>query len=87
MLCGMAGHRKVSNLRKTLGQNIVALRRKRDMTQEELGELADLHPTYVSSVENFRRNISIDAIEKIAKAFRVPAYELLRSEDPAVNKR
>lgn len=87
MLRGMAGNRKVSNLRKVLGQNIVAFRRERDMTQEELGELADLHPTYVSSVENFKRNISIDAIEKIAKAFRVPAFELLRPEDTSSGKR
>lgn len=82
MLHSMAASKKAPNLRKILGQNIVALRRKRDMTQEELGELADLHPTYVSSVENFKRNISIDAIEKLAKAFRVPAFELLRPEDP-----
>lgn len=87
MLCRMANSKKKSDLRKTLGQNIVAHRKKRGMTQEQLGELADLHPTYVSSVENFKRNISIDAIEKIARAFRIPAFELLRPDDSASSKR
>jgi transcriptional regulator with XRE-family HTH domain len=50
----------------------------REMTQERLGELADLHPTYISSVENYRRNVSVDAIERIAKALKVPPSELLK---------
>jgi transcriptional regulator with XRE-family HTH domain len=78
MLRDMARNKKIPNLRQVLGRNIVATRRMREMTQERLGELADLHPTYISSVENYRRNVSIDAIERIAKALKVPPSELLK---------
>ncbi len=38
------------------------------ITQEELAERADLHPTYVESAERGERNISLENIVSIAKA-------------------
>ncbi len=46
-------------------------------TQEELAYRSGLHRTYISSVERNGRNISIDAMEKIAEAFDVHIAELL----------
>ena len=42
---------------------------------EELAEIADLHRTYVGSVE---RDISIDNIEVLAKAVKKTCAELLK---------
>jgi len=50
----------------------------------DLADKADLHFTYVSSVECSKRNVSIDAMSRIARALGVPLSELLR-EDLAAN--
>jgi transcriptional regulator with XRE-family HTH domain len=47
------------------------------MSQEQLAELADLHRTYVGSVERGERNISIDNIEALAKALKKTCADLL----------
>ncbi|MBZ4373192.1 helix-turn-helix transcriptional regulator [Corallococcus sp. AS-1-6] len=50
------------------------------MTQEQLGELADLHPTYISSVERAERNVSIDTMEKLARALDLSLSALLAEQ-------
>ncbi len=59
-----------------LGLRIRQLRQERGMSQEELSFLAELDRTYITSVENGRRNISIINIEKIAKAFSMSIKDL-----------
>lgn len=39
---------------------------------------ADLHRTFLAHVEREARNISLDNVEKIAVAFGVQTYELLK---------
>jgi transcriptional regulator with XRE-family HTH domain len=43
-----------------------------------LAELAELHPTYVGSVERGERNISIDHMERLAAALGLDVMDLLR---------
>jgi transcriptional regulator with XRE-family HTH domain len=50
------------------------------MSQERLAELADLHRTYVGSIERRERNVSIDNVERLAFALGVDIADLL---DPA----
>jgi len=59
------------DIRKKFGQRIAYLRKKKGLSQEKLAELADLHRTYVGSVERGERNIALINIEKIAKALNV----------------
>ncbi len=58
-------------IRKKLGQRIKSLRKERSISQEELADIAGLDRTYINSVENGKRNISIVNIEKIAIAFGI----------------
>jgi transcriptional regulator with XRE-family HTH domain len=70
--------------RKLFARNVRALRRAREISQEELADAAELSRTYVSSVERGERNISIDNIGKLAAALGATPMALL---DPELAKR
>lgn len=53
-----------------------ALRSALGLSQEALAERADLHRTYVGSVERGERNIGLDNIHALADALDVPAADL-----------
>src|ERR1700742_3978862 len=65
--------------REVFAANLRMAREARGITQERLGELAALHPTYVSSVERGERNISIDTMERLAHALGIELADLLRA--------
>ena len=69
------------NVRNIVANNIKYYRKKRNFSQEKLAEIANLHRTYISSVERCERNISIENIEKIAKALNIEVYLLLKERD------
>jgi transcriptional regulator with XRE-family HTH domain len=60
-----------SDIKKRFGKAIRRRRRELDLSQEELAERAELHRTYISSVERGSRNVSIENIEKLAKALDI----------------
>jgi transcriptional regulator with XRE-family HTH domain len=64
--------------RKLLGQAIRKHRKKANLTQERLGELAQLNPKYIGEVERMEKTISVDALVRIAKAIGVPVRALVR---------
>ncbi|MGL4233395.1 MAG: helix-turn-helix domain-containing protein [Casimicrobium sp.] len=63
--------------RAVLAVNLIKLRNERGWSQEELAFECGLHRTFVAHVERQKRNISIDNIERLAKALSVPTDALL----------
>jgi len=55
-------------IQQNIGERIRDLREKRKHTQESLALKSGLDRTYINSVENGRRNISVQALEKIILA-------------------
>ena len=51
------------------------------MSQEDMAEASGLHRTYVGDVERGERNISIDNMEKMAKAVKKSLAELVLEID------
>ncbi len=67
-------------LRRILARNVLRRRKALDLSQEELADLAGMDRTWLSQLETTKAAVSIDIIEKIARAFEVDPAELLRTE-------
>lgn len=66
---------------RDFGARVKALRQARNWTQEELARRADLHRTYIGSVERSERNVSLLNIARIAKALGVSVTALLADDE------
>jgi transcriptional regulator with XRE-family HTH domain len=63
--------------RELIAANIRRLRKARNLSQEQLAEMAHLHRTYVSQLERCVTNISINRLERLARILGVEVSELL----------
>ncbi len=63
------------DVKEKIGQRIRELREAQSMSQKDLSYAADLDRSYIASVENGQRNISIVNIEKVAIALGVTLKE------------
>jgi transcriptional regulator with XRE-family HTH domain len=74
--------------RSLLGRRIKALRLRRELTQEALGEQAGLNYKYLGAIERGECNPSLKQLLKIAQALAVEPYELLmiEQEEPSIPK-
>lgn len=62
---------------KEVGDRVRHFRKRAKLSQDGLAEKADLHRTYIGSVERGERNISLQNIFRLADALGVSASELL----------
>ncbi len=69
--------------RRRLAHRVRLLRIARGWSQEVLAGVSGLHRTYIGSVERAERNISLDNIEKIARALDISIPALLDDTEPA----
>ncbi|MGL5983415.1 MAG: helix-turn-helix domain-containing protein [Cetobacterium sp.] len=60
------------------GIRLKKLRKQKNYTQERLSELANIDRSYISDIERGIKNISIDKLDQLAKAFQIELYELLK---------
>ncbi|WP_041137802.1 helix-turn-helix domain-containing protein [Beduini massiliensis] len=58
------------------GNRLRELRNRRNWSQEELAFRCNVSKNYISDVERGKRNVSLRAIEKIARGLEVEIYEL-----------
>lgn len=66
------------NIRKVFGDNVKRLRLQKGLSQEKFAEVCGLHRTYISDIECYQRNVSLDSIEKIAIGLEVEPYTLIK---------
>ena len=62
-------------IKEKVGQRIKELRTKQGLSQEEFAFKCGLDRTYITSLERGKRNISLENLEKIAKAFNMTLSE------------
>jgi transcriptional regulator with XRE-family HTH domain len=63
-------------LQRNLGRTVARLRRESGFSQEKFAVRVRVHRTYMSEIERGVSNISLDVIERIAKALSISVGEL-----------
>lgn len=72
------------SIKVKVGQRIRELRNEIGISQEALANKAEIDRTYVTDVENGRRNISIENLEKLVNSLEIPFKDFFDS--PNFNK-
>ncbi|MDR1760497.1 MAG: helix-turn-helix transcriptional regulator [Fibrobacter sp.] len=65
------------NILEIFGRNVQKYRKKKEISQEKLAEIAGVHRTYVGMIERAEKNITLRNMEKIANALSVKIKDLL----------
>lgn len=63
------------DIRVKIGSRLKELRTEKGLSQEKFSFLCELDRTYIASIEQGKRNVSVANIEKIAKALDISVYE------------
>lgn len=69
--------KRTTSARLRFAENLRKTRKEQGISQEKLAELAELHRTYIGSVERGERNLTIDNMERLARALGVTIQALL----------
>ena len=69
------------DIKLKVGQRIRVLRKELGLSQEALAYKSEVDRTYMTDVENGRRNVSIEILEKIIKALEVSFSDFFNSKD------
>lgn len=56
------------DIKKIIGQRILELRKEKALSQENLANLSEVDRTYMTGVENGKRNISVEVLLRIITA-------------------
>jgi transcriptional regulator with XRE-family HTH domain len=64
---------------KSVASTIRQFRKVKDISQEELAHISGLDRTYISGVERGVRNITLESLEQIIKAFGISNSDFLEA--------
>ena len=68
----------MENINIRFGNHLKALRRKKNLTQEKLADLAGLEYKYIQRLEGKKPSSpTLNSLEKLAKAFDISISELI----------
>ena len=61
---------------ESLGSNIRSIRKAKDISQEDLANLANIERGYMGYIERGQQNVSVEILWRIADALKVSISEL-----------
>ena len=67
----------MADIKTKFGAKVRKLRLAKGLSQEAFADVCGLHRTYVGAIERGERNVSLENIEKIAKALGISIASLL----------
>lgn len=62
--------------RKLIGKRIQELRKRQNLSQEQISEKADISPNYLSRIECGKENPTLDMLIKLANVLKVEMWEM-----------
>lgn len=68
-------------LKLKVGKRISQLRKAKNLSQEKFSYEADIERTYLTHIENGRKNISLSTLEKITAALSVSIKDFFDSKE------
>lgn len=77
----------MNDFTKHFGQRVRYYRKKQGLSQEQLAELCDLHPTYIGQLERGEKNASLETIMHICTGLNVTPsqiFEHFSEEDSSI---
>ena len=77
----MEGYVNTERLRQEFGVAVRRRRHKLNLSQEDFADMANIHRTYVSSIELGKVDVGIGVAYKIAKALNLPLSKLLKETE------
>jgi XRE family transcriptional regulator, regulator of sulfur utilization len=66
-----------ADLQRGLGEAVRSLRKREDLSQEELAHRSDLHTTFISEVERGLRDVRLSTLCKLSGGLDIPVLELI----------
>jgi DNA-binding XRE family transcriptional regulator len=76
IVCSLEPKFYIMDIKIHFGKKIREIRKKLWYSQEHLASISKLHRTYISAIERWEQNVSIDNIKKISDALQVRIYDL-----------
>ncbi|WP_196990038.1 helix-turn-helix domain-containing protein [Panacibacter microcysteis] len=69
------------DIKLKVGQRVRELRKQRELSQEGLAYKAEVDRTYVTDIENGRRNVSLEIMERLINALDVSITEFFNTKE------
>lgn len=64
-------------LYRKVAEQIIVVRKKKNISQEQLALLSDVDRTYMARIEEGKANPSLKVLHKLASTLRIPLKDLL----------
>lgn len=71
----------MENIKEKVGNRIRTLRKRNGLTQEKLGEKAEVSYKFIGEIERGEKNPSLIALSAIAKGLEINLGDLFREDD------
>lgn len=65
---------------KVIAESVRAKRLAAGLSQEELGERAHIHRTYIGAIERGEKNVTVATLAKVARALRCQLADLIQAD-------
>nr|WP_167521177.1 helix-turn-helix transcriptional regulator [Paenibacillus timonensis] len=78
--------RDVQKIKIAVGQRLQGFRNTQGRTQEDVAHEADVHPSYVTKLENGSANFTIESLDNILNALDVSYGELFHNIDESKHR-
>ncbi len=69
------------DLKTKIGLRIQVLRKAKKLSQQKFSYKADIERTFLTNIENGRKNVSIGTLEKVFKALEISCKDFFNSDE------